>query len=221
MKKIILAIIIVLMTGCSVNYSVAIDDDLKITEKAVIVEDAEFYENYYHTTPINVLSGIIDNYKSILDEKKYTYYIVDKPNPEIVIEKSYDSYNDYIQNTILLNDYFEKINFVKNEDVLKISTEGFNPNDTDNPERFYIDELEIDISSKYKVLNHNADSYNKRNNTYFYKMKADTKEFNILMELNISKKFNPLEEYFVTILVTILIAVAAWIFVIIKKKNKY
>ena len=221
MKKIILAIIIILMTGCSVNYNIVIDKDFKIVEKVVIEEDADFYINYYHTMPVNVMNGILDNYKDILNEKKYQYYVDENNgNPLIVLEKTYDNYDDYINNTILLNDYFEKVNFVKKDNVLKISTEGFNPNDSDNPDRFYIKKLDIGITSAYKVNDNNAIKYDKEDNTYYYSITSDTENMSLLMDIDTSKRFNPLEEYYGAFIVAIMIVIASWIFVFVKKKKK-
>ena len=220
MKKIILAIIIILMTGCSVNYNIVIDKDFKIVEKVVIEEDADFYSNYYHTMPVNVMNGILDNYKDILNEKKYQYYVDENNgNPLIVLEKIYDNYEDYVNNTILLNDYFEKINFVRKDDILKISTEGFNPNDSDNPERFFVKKLDIGITSAYEVNDNNAIKYDKETNTYYYSITSDTEKFNLLMDINTLKRFNPLEEYYAVFVIVIIIVIASWIFAFVKKKK--
>ena len=72
---------------------------------------------------------------------------------------------EYLQNGKLFNDYFDEINYHKDGDIVKITTNGFNPVDDDVPERFYIDNLEIAITSSYKVINHNATRISKDTNT--------------------------------------------------------
>ena len=73
MKKIILALIVLVVTGCSVNYNVKINDDFTINEKVEIKEDDKFYEQYYRTTRKNALNGILDNYSNILKNNNYRY----------------------------------------------------------------------------------------------------------------------------------------------------
>ena len=215
-----LALILVLLTGCSVNYDVMINDDFTVTEKAVITESDEFYETYYRTTRKNVLEGLLDNYSTVLDENNYSYDIDNNENPSVVLEKKYQSIEDFINNSILFNDYFEKINYNNDGKTLKISTEGFNPNDPDNPDRFNVSKLQVMITPSYQVLSHNANEFNKKTNTYYYILNNDTKDFNISLELDVSSKFNPITENMKYIIVAIIIMVSTWIFVIIKSKKK-
>ena len=221
MKKWLLALILVLLTGCSVNYNVMINDDFSVNEKAVIQLDDDFYEQYYRTTRKNVLKELLDGYSSILNENNYTYNISDDKNPLITLEKKHANVEDFVNNSILFNDYFDKINYNKNDSKLEINTEGFNPNDSDNPDRFNISELSIIIKPSFKITKHNAKEFNEEENSLTYVLNNEDDNFNILLELDINKRFNPLGKGTKYMIIFVGLAIVAWIFVIVKsRKNK-
>ena len=221
MKKWLLALILVLLTGCSVNYNVMINDDFSVNEKAIIQLDDDFYEQYYRTTRKNVLKELLDGYSSILNENNYTYNISDDKNPFIALEKKHANVEDFVNNSILFNDYFDKINYNKNDSKLEINTEGFNPNDSDNPDRFNISELSIIIKPSFKITKHNAKEFNEEENSLTYVLNNEDDNFNILLELDINKRFNPLGKGTKYMIIFVGLAIVAWIFVIVKsRKNK-
>ena len=212
MKKILFILIsLFLITGCSVNYNVFIDENLSITENINISEDEEFYSTYYKTTRNNVLSGILDNYKDLLDENNYTYELVKGENPKIIIEKKYDNIESFLKNSKFFNDYFDEIKYNTSGNIVKIETIGFNPNEEDNPDRFYVKELDVAVTSSYNVTNSNASKINEDTNTYHFVMESDSTDFKILLEFDKTSKFNPFTKKLVMIIVAILIIIATWI----------
>jgi hypothetical protein len=219
MKKITMLLLLLLVTGCSVNYKVNIKEDLTIVEEAEIKGNDAFYQPYYKTTKVNVLKELLENYKETLVENSYNYELLENYNPSIKIRKEYSDINTYLNSSLLFNDYFEKINYTKDDKIVKIETEGFNPNEEDNPDRFFVRDLDIAITCAYKVTNSNAVKINKKTNTYHFQMDEDTKDFKILLEFDTSSKFNPNIEIYVMILVGVLMVIASWIFVY-KSKRK-
>ena len=219
MKKIVILLLLCLTTGCSVNYKVNINEDLTIIEEAEIKGNEAFYQPYYKTTKVNVLKELLEGYKETLIENNYDYELLENYNPSIKIKKQYNDINSYLNNSLLFNDYFEKINYTENNKNVKIETEGFNPNEEDNPDRFYVRDLDIAITCAYNVVNSNAVKIDKKTNTYHFQMDENTKEFKILLEFDTSSKFNPNIEIYVMILVGVLMVIASWIFVY-KSKRK-
>lgn len=221
MKKIvILAFIIFALTGCGVRYNIEIKNDLSVMEEANLFGTESFYKTYYKTTKYSVLDSFLDNYKDILKNNNYTYELVDNINPYVNVKKNYDSIESYINNSILFNDYFEKINYTKNGKIAKIETEGFNINDPDNPDRFYVRDLKIAIKCNFKVTNTNATNYDKKNNIYYFEMNEDTKDFKILLEFNTASKFIMNQDIYILMIVMALIVIASWVAVfVLKKKN--
>lgn len=222
MKKTILLIIaLFLLTGCSAKYNASINEDLSIIEEAKLTGTESFFANFYKTTKKHVLEDFIDIYKNILDEKKYQYEIVtDKTKtPYVLVNKKYNTINEYIDNSMLFNGYFDKIKYTENGNIKKIETVGYHENDINDPERFDVKELEISITCAYKVKNHNAKEVNKKTNTYYYELNKKN-GYKILLEFDASKKFNPSDEILNTILICLGIIVLAWLLILILNKRK-
>lgn len=220
MKKIVILAFLLLLTGCTAEYNISINEDLSISETAYCYGDSDMFDTYYMTTRSNVLGEILDVYTDGLKENGYEYELMEGTNPYVVLSRKYSDIGDYVNKTILLNDYFDEIKYTKNGDILKIETVGFHPNEENDPNRFYITNLDIAITSSYKVINHNATKIDDNTNTYHFEIKEDTEDFKIILELDTTKKFNPLEKTYLTIIITVLIIIAAWIMVFVLNKKK-
>ncbi len=220
MKKIaILIIALFLVTGCSVKYNVIINEDLSVSEEAKLEGTEDLYKIYYKTTKKHVLENILNLYKATLEENSYQYELVEDKEPYVIVNKKYDSIKDYIDNSKLFNDYFDEIKYTENKNIRRIETIGYNENDVDNPDRFVVEKLKIAITSSYIVKNHNAKDVNKNTNTYYYEL--DNENDKILLEYDISKKFDPKMDLIKKITIALIIVVIIWIAVIIlTKKNK-
>ena len=211
--------VLLLITGCSVKYNVVINEDLTLNEEAKLTGTDEFFSNYYKTTKTNVLKTMIEIYGDILSDKNYTYELVEDTTPYVKVNKKYDSVKDYVDNSILFNDYFDEVNYTEDGNIRRIETIGFNDNDPDNPERFNIKELEISITSPFKVKNHNAKNINKNTNTYYYQL--NSKNDKIILEYDISRRYNPNTDKILMIIVCALIIIASWLAILIlNKKSK-
>lgn len=219
MKKILVLIaFIFLITGCKVDYHVVINEDLSLTEEANLTGTQDFFDNYYKTTKTHVLESFIDIYKDVLETNNYQYELVKDTTPYVKVNKTYDSVSDYTKNSILFNDYFDEVKYTEDGNIKRIETVGFNEDEPDNPNRFEIAELTISIKCPFKVKNHNAKEVDKRTNTYYYELNEDNK---ILLEYDISSKFNPQEELIKTLIICIIVVVAIWLAIIIlNKKSK-
>ena len=221
MKKIVILIIaLFLITGCSVKYNVVINEDLTVNEEAKISGTERLYEPYYKTTKKHVLESFLDIYNNFLKENNYQYKLVEEKEPYITINKKYNNVEEYINNSILFNDYFDEIKYTENGSKKKIETVGFHENEIDNPDRFYVEELEIAIKCSYKVKNHTATKVDKMTNTYYYELNENNDR--ILLEYDVSSKFNPNEDLIKTIIICVVIILGIWILVYYfsKKNNK-
>ncbi len=220
MKKIVILIIaLFLVTGCSVKYNVVINEDLSINEEAKISGTEELFKTYYKTTKKHVLEGFLDLYKNSLEEANYQYELVEGKDPYVVINKKYDNVEDYINNSKLFNDYFDEIKLTEDGNNKKIETIGFHPNDIDNPDRFDVKKLDITITCPYEVKNNNAKYVDKETNTYYYELTEKSNK--ILLEYDISNKFNPNSDLIKTLTMIFIGVIITWIIIaIITKKNK-
>jgi hypothetical protein len=221
MKKIVILIItLFLITGCSVKYSVVINEDLTMVEEAKLTGTDDFFADYYKTTRTNVLKSILEVYQDKLDENNYQYELVeDKTKPYVILTKKYDNGNDYVTNSLLFNKYFEEVKYSEDGNIKKIETIGYNGDIPDDQDQFSIRELEISIKCPYKVKNHTAKRVDKETNTYYYELNDENNK--ILLEYDTSTKFNPKSDLIRTLLILFGIVIASWIIIIIvSKKNK-
>lgn len=221
MKKIVILVcLLFFITGCTVTYNVSINEDLTVTEEALITPSDDLYDIYYKTSRSNVLKEFLEEYREILQQNNYTSEVIKDSNPYIKLHKTYQKMEDYIQNGILFNDYFDEIKYSKDDDIVKIETIGFNPINDEVPERFSIDKVVIGIKSSYEVVSSNAKKVDKKSNTYYFELYKDTEDFKIILEYDTSKKFNPNKNLYLMILIFILMVIVSWIFVGINKRKK-
>lgn len=220
MKKFVILVIICLLTGCSVNYQVTIDRDLSVLEEANIKADDELYKDYYRTTKYNILDSLLKYHENNLKEKDYNYEVIESNNPYVVVSKKYNNIKEYLDNSLLFNDYFDKINYTKEGNIVKIETEGFNPNLRDNPSRFYIDNLDIMITPEFKVINSNATKIDEKTNTYHFMIKNDTIDFKILIEFDTGKGFVTNLNVKIFLILATLAVIIFWTVFFINKKKK-
>ncbi len=220
MKRIvILAVCILLITGCSVKYNLTINEDLSITEGASLTGTQDFFDLYYKSTKTNVLQFFLDIYKEILDEYHYEYKIVNSETPYVAISKKYNTINDFINESKLFNGYFDEVKYTEDGKIKRIETVGFNPNNPSDPDRFDIQKQEIIIKCPFVIKDNNAKRIDKKTNTLYYEL--DEKNNKIIIEFDSSKKFNANMELIQILVICAVILVGAWVVILINKnKNK-
>lgn len=220
MKKIVILVsLVVLLTGCSVNYHVEIKNNLKVMETAFLEGNDELYNSHYRTTKVKVLQEVLDIYNDELKENNYQSQVVKNEMPYVKIEREYQDIQEYLNNSKLFNNYFDKINYTKEGKIVKIETEGFNPNEEENPDRFYVEKLDIAIKSAYKVVDSNATEIDKKTNTYHFIMNANDEDFKIILKLDTSSKFIANFDIYIVLFGILILTIGAWIFVFVNKKK--
>ena len=209
-KKIILVLIMILFcAGCKVKYNIKINDDGTVEETMVASETPDFYEEYEHTSTGKVISRILEQYSDILNEKKYDvetniYVNVDSG---ATLKKKYDSFNDYVGNSILYTQFTDKIDYSEDGDTITIKAKGKFSTSEQNQDYFYVDEGTIVITVPYKVLDNNADKV--QGNTYVWNFnKESNEEKEIKLVYSKSKLSNMNIDYSVIIVIGVLILLA-------------
>ena len=111
---------------------------------------------------------------------------------------------------IIGTNIFGKISNIQNNHAI-LKTKDFKPNDPDDPSRYNIKELTIAITSKYKVIEHNADRFNEKTNTYYWDINANTVDFDLLFSFNSKIKFNPYINIYLMIFISLVVLLVTWI----------
>ena len=178
MKKVILFVCLILLTGCSVEYNLEFDD-LEFKENVVL--------NVEKTSDNSML---IENLKTI-----EPYAIIDK-NSDSKYDKKINNFGNKFTASFsykyLIDDYkrsklfsscYDTYGIFTDEDYIYISTEGaFNCMEYDYVP---VDEVIIKFKTKYVVVDSNADEIN--DDTFIWTINSDNandKPISIIMDRN-------------------------------------
>lgn len=176
-KIVILLIAIILITGCSGNYNLNINKDLTVSEElSVILEnEASSYDK------INEL--FINNN---IDNDKYRV-VTEGNNLNVTYKESYDSLEDYLLNSFLYKQLFEKISY--NTDRNEFSLEASNIFNTTSSKLNYsnsIKSLRINVTTPLNIIDENSDTSSE--DTYTWTIDNKTKEKDAYLIFSINSK---------------------------------
>lgn len=227
-KIFFLMILLVVLSGCSAKYSVNINSNGTVTEKVIMEFDTSSVEA---SDPKSFIEDTIKTYK---DNNMYIDYNiktnVTKDKTTITATRKYSSLNDYVNKSELLPILFEKTMYIDDYGINGIQTTGeyyydtlFDTSIADEP-RF--DNIDINIHSQFNILENNSEKFDKKNNTLYWSINKDTKNFSIDFKYNNKKKYDIiikdyLKSNWYTYLVLIGIAIIIVLIVkYIKKQDK-
>lgn len=214
MKRVLLLIVLILLTGgCKVEYNLTIDDDLSVLENVNMTGTEALFDIYYKSSKLNVINMLLDVDKDTLENNGYNYKIVEDTTPYVLADKEYNDVNSFVDNTIFYKQYFDNLEYKNKNGVITISTNNFKPNDSDDPNRFDISNLTIAITSKFKVVKHNADDVSQNTNTYYWHINRSTENFELLLSFDSNIKFNPNINTYIIIIVSVLIIIITWLII--------
>ena len=231
MKKIIVLLIPLLLTGCaSVTYDLKVEKNLSVVEEVNMSATKEYFDNYYMNLPITIIKRAFDNEESMYPLKKNNYsYELRKnnfPYPSIFASKKYNSLEEYATNTIYKGQSFEDILVENKDNLITLKTKEFikyKPDDSSGEMdyRFPVSNLSITITLPYVVEDSNADKVKKSTNTYTWYIdeKTEDKEINITFDKNKIYIYN----LFMYISIVVIIIISIILIIYIKKvvqKNK-
>lgn len=207
-KLILIMILMIFLSGCTVKYNLKIDEDGKVTEMAAPMQDSEFFEEYENSSVGRVIGFLIEPYKDVLNENNYENKIVALSNyGGADIKKEFSSAEDYAKNTILVSQFSDKLDYSIDGSIITLSTKGRLSDSEQNQDIIPIDSADITITLPFKVIENNADEV--VNNKYTWHLKSgEEREIKIKYDKNkIAKDVN----FGIIILVIVLIAIVVFI----------
>lgn len=218
--KLIIALLLfsILFTGCNVKYNLQLNEDYSLDESLESKNSISFFREYEFFTPKQVLENSIAMEKEKLDEFHYKYSISD--DNVVTLNNHYNHFKDYFMNNPIYQQYFTKLNYEENGNIVTIQNDGeFIPYTEGNPSYYGIDYIDINIQLPFKVLKHNADKVDKKNNIYTWTIRKSTKEKSFLLKFDQSRNAiseNKIEDsVFLIILVSLIglvIGTIIWVY---------
>ena len=213
MKKIILILFVLLVTGCTTNYNLEISEnsfkesiDIKINKNEILTEpDPEGIEVDDPITPF-------------LSSKDPVFFT----NSNIYYNKIVQDLGEYY--IVNMNYEYNPADF-KNSNSLNMCFDNFKFNDEKN---YYIhaygtfyclysDNMTINIKTNNKVLKNNADSVD--GNVYTWKIDNNNKN-NVDIEFEVTKKVSYTDIFITILLAVIIISLIGFVIYILKNKKR-
>lgn len=211
LKIFIIGILLILVTGCSGNYNLKINDDMSI--------DEELYLTIGNTN--NTYTKTLKIFKeNNIPEKDYEVVLSDN-NVRITYNKKYDSMEEYILDSKIYHELIDEIQFNKSNDYidlyvnqkLKLSNDNIKSNGTNLVD---LDVLQINIENPFSVNYTNAEIVN--DNVYTWTIKKGDTEKKIQMQFKPSLNIFPYKQ--VAVLSTVIVCILIIIFTIYGRYKK-
>lgn len=211
LKIFIIGILLILVTGCSGNYNLKINDDMSIDEELYLTIDNT---NNAYTKTLKIFK------ENNIPEKDYEVVLSDN-NVRITYNKKYDSMEEYILDSKVYHELIDEIQFNKSNDYidlyvnqkLKLSNDSIKSNGTNLVD---LDVLQINIENPFSVNYTNAEIIN--DNVYTWTIKKGDIEKKIQMQFKPSLNVFPYKQ--VAVLSTVIICSLIIIFIIYRRYKK-
>lgn len=211
LKIFIIGILLILVTGCSGNYNLKINDDMSIDEELYLTIDNT---NNAYTKTLKIFK------ENNIPEKDYEVVLSDN-KVRITYNKKYDSMEEYILDSKVYHEFIDEIQFNKSNDYidlyvnqkLKLSNDNIKSNGTNLVD---LDVLQINIENPFSVNYTNAEIVN--DNVYTWTIKKGDIEKKIQMQFKPSLNVFPYKQ--VAVLSTVIICSLIIIFTIYRRYKK-
>ena len=211
LKIFIIGILLILVTGCSGNYNLKINDDMSIDEELYLTIDNT---NNAYTKTLKIFK------ENNIPEKDYEVVLSDN-KVRITYNKKYDSMEEYILDSKVYHELIDEIQFNKSNDYidlyvnqkLKLSNDNIKSNGTNLVD---LDVLQINIENPFSVNYTNAEIVN--DNVYTWTIKKGDIEKKIQMQFKPSLNVFPYKQ--VAVLSTVIICSLIIIFTIYRRYKK-
>ena len=227
MKKIILIVLLLLLTGCKVEYKINLNNNFDIEENINILSTTEEDKNKIEEFSLNIpIDQKVDDYGAFENKvSTIEYYNYLKNKDMIIFKNKYNNnkYDKYIDST-LANLAYEYVSINKVDEknlILSTSKEFLLFNNYNN-----LEEVKITITTNYKVLSNNADIINNHDYTWVI-TKDNAYGKGIFLKVDTSKEdLTFLEklmrgDYLNIFTLSLLIAIIALIiYLLVKRRNK-
>lgn len=173
-KKILILLIIIVLTGCSANASVIVDEKGRVKEEVDVLIPSELISNKKNRIESYVNTAIA-SFKTVLERRGYSTSIINNPsgNSGAHVYNNFDNICQYAENTIFSQYLYKHIKCTEEDEYyeLKSTTEHIKycSDCNDWPA---IENVNLKITLPVKAEESDADEIS--GNTYIWKYDEDT-----------------------------------------------
>lgn len=189
-----------LLTGCTVDYKMIVKSDNTIEEKIVISEAIEILEKDYDSLEQAKKSYMV-SFRNFIEKNNYKIkYKNDKSNLIATLDKASSSFTS-VKSTPFFEQIFGNAKVEVTNHYTSFKTEWYSDDsivyDGPSASTMLADTLKINIQFHKKVLEQNADSYDKNTNTYTWEINKDTMNKTIYFKIGNQKRYDIIFMYMI------------------------
>lgn len=205
-KKLLTIFILLLLTGCKVNYNIDIKSDKTIEEKVSFTESSNYLLQYGNSIN-NAMDNILDFYLSgenniepqVVIKKRKVSDSNKGNNVTYNLKKTITSINNYSK-TLFFNYYFENSSINEENNIYTIYGNSFNWKNietliNDYKYKFNLEKITIAIHCDYVVTYNNATTIDIDNNTYYWDVtSSNANSFELKLSYSKNEQFTNKKE---------------------------
>ena len=223
----IVAILVLCLTGCTCKYDLTINEDLTVKESINLDGDERFKitSDYTVDSMFEIVSNTYQSYYNAEDKDKIVKSN-NQGNLSVSLEKDYESLKDISNSYYLKMLYQDGLKVTENHNQVTISGNSLikefwllTPQMDDDA---LIKELKLTIKLPFLVLENNADKVDKKNNayTYIFNFENEYKSINLVFDKTVKYDYKE-TNYMIYIFIGFALAILGiMIYLYIKNKNK-
>lgn len=224
LKIFIFLCLVLLLSGCSVEYDLTLNDDFTVSEKVVAIEKTKRMEALTKQKGKQAVNYLYNMFKRNGEDITLTSRD-DDYNTYATAIISHDDINDYASK--FSSDVFDNINVTKDGNIITFSTTQKELLSSDTNYSLLYDDITVNITIPFEVTSNNADKVN--GNTYTWNIKKDSdyktiefsyKEGNKKDEVNINVNNETYNIHYGVIIVIGLVIIIGSIVLFVYIKNK-
>lgn len=227
MKKIkifIFLCLILLLSGCSVEYDLTLNDDLTVSEKVVATEKTKRMEALTKQKGKQAVNYLYDMFKRNGEDITLTSRD-DDYNTYATAITFHEDINDYASK--FSSDVFDNVNVTKDGNIITFSAKQKELLSSDTNYSLLYDDITVNITIPFEVTSNNADKVN--GNTYTWNIKKDSdyktiefsyKEGNKKDEVNINVNNETYNIHYGVVIAVGLVIIIGSIVLFVYIKNK-
>ena len=224
LKTFIFLCLVLLLSGCSVEYDLTLNDDFTVSEKVVATEKTKRMEALTKQKGKQAVNYLYDMFKRNSEDITLTSR-EDDYNTYATVITSHEDINDYASK--FSSDVFDNVNVTKDGNIITFSAEQKELLSSDTNYSLLYDDITVNITIPFEVTSNNADKVN--GNTYTWNIKKDSdyktiefsyKEGNKKDEVNINVNNETYNIHYGVIIVIGLVIIIGSIVLFVYIKNK-
>lgn len=221
-KKIVCLFLLFIVSGCSINYNLEIGEDLSISENVEASENTIKMQTKTNLVGEAAVYYLHDMFSPKDEEFNFT---IGEAETIGYSNRSFLSLEEFSKE--FKSDVFENIIISKNNNIVNIYSKQTNKLGNHGSKSLIYDDISVNISVPFVVLENNADEINgnvytwdiNKNNLKEIKLSFNTKDKTSSVDIDIGKNTVSINYTYVVIFVIIVVLIGVVISVIIKNKK--